>query len=857
MNTSMLLGLFDGIKDWFLSILDNIPRIIYFFFAAFASGIDALQCLMRKLAGLDSYWVSGLESAGPSEGGTIVDGVQISGSASGGGTKFTQIFGRDPLSEFIYGILGIGDRASVYRALHTVFISLSIFALILLVLATMIAMIKSHYNEDYQTTNPWKYIYAAIKGILTYFIMPVMVVIGLNLSSFILNILDQITAGTDAEKVKAMYGNTVVTDKFEGTYLVKDDPTSKLCYTYYDFFGAYSPTTTSTMGGMLFKAAAFSANRVRTENITIGNAQSSQIFGSNDCNDFRNCKSDEERKNYIADQIDFAFMNNIKLKVSKSINEVKSWYPNVRYIRGTDFTGAINTMSSFSKYNLTAVWLHYDLWQFQFIVAFGGGVTMVGVMLSVILGLMSRLIKGAALFIIYPPLISLGPLDNFKAFKSWGTQFMQQVLMAYGAILGMNIIMLILPYVQTIQWFGPGAIFGMINSIVNMIILIVGILMMKDFIAIVSGFVGGADANSIGNGLKSEVQSTVKKGFSTMTGIAGGTARVAVGAARLTGGAVKAVKNGVRDHKNKKALDLAGAEEKANVLNHKVSSLTEASKTSEGRAGLQGVDKIAATAAFDEREKAYKAAKAANKSDAEAEKEADAAAKTAVENTLKHYSSDGKQRTGKAASKTSIFDELSAEQTRGQAEYKAEAKRLGVKVKEGANGEVIVKNDKIFNRAKDVKQKMGEGKLSYETDKATGKYFKTTGEKMSDAGETIKKGVGKAFGDFFDAKNAGKSMADAFVKSMKEMGNAFGLDKVLGGIKDSLGPSLSMKGTSLDRKSEGDAMRREHHATDVANSQAEQNLQKETNTLLKQLVSDTKEIKRATENSGGHTYKKP
>ena len=855
MNTSMLLGLFDGIKDWFLSILDNIPRAIYFFFAAFCSGIDALQCLMRKLAGLDSYWVSGLESVGPSEGGTIVDGVQISGSASGGGTAFTQIFGRDPLSEFIYGILGIGDRASVYRALHTVFISLSIFALILLVLATMIAMIKSHYNEDYQTTNPWKYIYAAIKGILTYFIMPVMVVIGLNLSSFILNILDQITAGTDAEKVKAMYGNTIVTNEFQSEKLNDKD-----CYTYYDFFGAGSPTTSSTMGGMLFKAAAFSANRARMGTISISAAQSTGIFGNNSCPDYANCKSDEERKNYIADQIDFAFMNTIKLRDGSekaSMNWWTSKYSNVRYVRGTDFTGKRTTMPSFSKYNTTAVWLHYDLWDFQFIVAFGGGVTMVGVMLSVILGLMSRLIKGAALFIIYPPLISLGPLDNFKAFKSWGTQFMQQVLMAYGAILGMNIIMLILPYVQTIQWFGPGTIFGMINSIVNMIILIVGILMMKDFIAIVSGFVGGADANSIGNGLKSEVQSTVKKGFSTMTGIAGGTARVAVGAARLTGGAVKAVKNGVRDHKNKKALDLAGAEEKANVLNHKVSSLTEASKTSEGRAGLQGVDKIAATAAFDEREKAYKAAKAANKSDAEAEKEADAAAKTAVENTLKHYSSDGKQRTGKAASKTSIFDELSAEQTRGQAEYKAEAKRLGVKVKEGANGEVIVKNDKIFNRAKDVKQKMGEGKLSYETDKATGKYFKTTGEKMSDAGETIKKGVGKAFGDFFDAKNAGKSMADAFVKSMKEMGNAFGLDKVLGGIKDSLGPSLSMKGTSLDRKSEGDAMRREHHATDVANSQAEQNLQKETNTLLKQLVSDTKEIKRATENSGGHTYKKP
>lgn len=843
MNTSMLLGLFDGIKDWFLSILDNIPRAIYFFFAAFCSGIDALQCLMRKLAGLDSYWVSGLESVGPSEGGTIVDGVQISGSASGGGTAFTQIFGRDPLSEFIYGILGIGDRASVYRALHTVFISLSIFALILLVLATMIAMIKSHYNEDYQTTNPWKYIYAAIKGILTYFIMPVMVVIGLNLSSFILNILDQITAGTDAEKVKAMYGNTIVTNEFQSEKLNDKD-----CYTYYDFFGAGSPTTSSTMGGMLFKAAAFSANRARMGTISISAAQSTGIFGNNSCPDYANCKSDEERKNYIADQIDFAFMNTIKLRDGSekaSMNWWTSKYSNVRYVRGTDFTGKRTTMPSFSKYNTTAVWLHYDLWDFQFIVAFGGGVTMVGVMLSVILGLMSRLIKGAALFIIYPPLISLGPLDNFKAFKSWGTQFMQQILMAYGAILGMNIIMLILPYVQTIQWFGPGTIFGMINSIVNMIILIVGILMMKDFIAIVSGFVGGADANSIGNNLKSEVQSSVKKGFSTMTTMAGGTARVAGGAVRLAGGAVKAIAKRARAEGDRKALDIAEKAGNVNVKADKVNSLLEASKSTEGIKGLEGAEKAAATAAL-------KVRSAGGSEDD---------VKEAIKKELSERDVSGKKVA--AGSGHSMMDSLEQEQTRNRTEYERITGKKNVNYDSDSGKKEIAK---VYKRAENVKEKMEKGELHYKKG-SNGEYSKenrsikdSAKDKISAISNGLWKGVkltGKALDVTFDAKKAGKSMSDAFVKSMKEIGGAFGLDKVLGGIKDSLGPAMTMKGTSLDRKSEGDAMRREHHATDVANSQTEQNLQKETNALLKQLVSDTKEIKRATENSGGSTYKKP
>lgn len=842
MNTSMLLGMFDGIKNWFLSILDNIPRIIYFFFAAFASGIDALQCLMRKLAGLDSYWVSGYESAGPAEGGQIVDGIVVGGSGSSGSNSLTRIFGRDPLSEFIYGILGIGERASVYKALHTVFISLSIFALILLVLATMIAMIKSHYNEDYQTTNPWKYIYAAIKGILTYFIIPVMVVIGLNLSSFILNILDQITAGTGEEKVKAMYGSNVVNNEFQAETLNDKD-----CFTYYDFFGAWSPTTSSTMGGMLFKAAAYSANRVRTGNITIANAIATPYFGDSSCADFVKITNDEERKNYLAEQVDFAFMNCIKLKSPKSISTVHSWYPNVRYIKGTDFTGAINTMSSFSKYNLTAVWLHYDLWQFQFIVAFGGGVTMVGVMLSVILGLMSRLIKGAALFIIYPPLISLGPLDNFKAFKSWGTQFMQQVLMAYGAILGMNIVMLILPYVQTIQWFGPGLFFGMVNSIVNMIILIVGILMMKDFIAVVSGFVGGADANSIGNGLKSEVSSTVKKGFSTMSAMAGGTARVAAGAVRLTGGAVKGIGKAVHAHNDKKALDKAGDVKKAHVLDNKMESFVNASKMGKEEVAKAGFSK-------QEQEVIKKGAEARAKAKAAGmtDEQADQAAKDTMTRSMKARKSSVKGLSMYQDLEKQQKDALDAMGNIDESRYTSGKHKGEYK-------------NKTLRRAENVQTKIDSGELKYTkqtSGKNEGKYVKSAGAAVGGAAlnglATLGKGIVKGLDVTFDGKKAGLSMADAFVKSMKEMGGAMGLDKVLGGIKDTLGPALSMKGSSFDKKVEGDALRNKHHEADLQNSQREQALQSEANTLLKQLVSDNKEIKRAlTSGTGGTTYKKP
>ena len=191
-NHSLLLGFF----DWVISLLDNIPRVVYFFFAAFTSGIDALQCMIRKLAGLDIYWTKSVSS---DANGTVVDKA---------------VFGQDPLTEFIYGILGIGDSSVAYKALNTVFISLSIFALIVLAVTTMVAIIKSHYSEEYQNTNPWKYIYTAIKSVLTYAILPVVVVIGLQLSGLILRTLDNITSGTSAEKIVGIYGNNVVQNHF-------------------------------------------------------------------------------------------------------------------------------------------------------------------------------------------------------------------------------------------------------------------------------------------------------------------------------------------------------------------------------------------------------------------------------------------------------------------------------------------------------------------------------------------------------------------------------------------------------------------------------------------------------------------
>ena len=477
-----------GDLDWWqklLTIVDAIPKLIYLLYTCVASAVDAMQLLVRRLCGLDLY----INNAGE----VVRD--------------------QDPLTEFINGILGIGDTSGAMQALNTTFWSLTIFALILLSLTTIVAIIKSHYNEDVGKTSPAKILYGAFKSILTFFIVPAAVVIGLQLSSLLLRTLDDITAGTtDSATIDGIYGSNnrqrfaPYTSGYEG------DTFSS--YGGYDMFGIGQPATNSPISGQLFRAAAYNCNRFRTGGYTSGDLASMSmggLFGQGP-----SYEAAADKMEYVAYQVDYAFINNLQLSSSYDYNTLKANAndtENGARIRHLEFAFD-RSLDSFSKYDIAFVWVYYDLWNFNFIVGFAGAISAFGIMISIIIGLMMRLIKSAAMFLIYPPLLGLAPMDDFKAFKSWSNEFIKQILSAFGAIVGLNLLFLILPYVQQISFFD----IGLLDAIVNCVFLITGLIMAKDFISMVAGFVGGGDVFSTGDGAKGQVAKTMGTGIKAAVG---------------------------------------------------------------------------------------------------------------------------------------------------------------------------------------------------------------------------------------------------------------------------------------------------------------------------------------------------
>lgn len=525
MNAFSMLG---GLSMWesIGTIVDVIPKLIYLIYTCIASAVDAMQLLVRRICGLDLYFNN--------QGQVIRD--------------------QDPLTEFINGILGIGDTAGAMQALNTTFWSLTIFALILLSLTSIVAIIKSHYNEDVGKTSPAKILYGAFKSILTFFIVPAAVVIGLQLSGLLLRTLDDITVGTaDAETVSGIYGSNNLT-KFK-PYVSNYDDDGFSSYSGYDMFGWGQPATNSPISGQLFRAAAYNCNRFRTGGYSLADIDehndsdiSQGIFGEGP-----SYEAAEEKLEYVAYQVDYAFINNLQLVDpvdADKIGDIANSTKNGARSQLLEFIFR-NEYPSFSKYDVSFVWIYYDLWNFNFIVGFAGAVSAFGIMISIIIGLMMRLIKSAAMFLIYPPLLGLAPMDDFKAFKSWSNEFIKQILSAFGAIVGLNLLFLILPYVQQISFFD----IGLLDAIVNCVFLVTGLIMAKDFISMVAGFVGGGDVFSTGDGAKGQVAKTMASGVKKAVGA--GAAVTAVGLAP----AMLATRIGLRQHAKKKISDINKAKD--------------------------------------------------------------------------------------------------------------------------------------------------------------------------------------------------------------------------------------------------------------------------------------------------------
>lgn len=463
-----------AIKDFLMGWFNLIPKLMYFLCVTCMSVIDAMQLLVRKLAGLDVYYVDGVAQEG------------------------------DIAISFIKSIF---TENSSYPAIKNAFWALVVFGFILLIVTTIISVIRQEYmpggdNAKAGIVNNF------FKSIFLFLIVPVSCIFGIMILDVVLVAVDGVLNNS------VLTTSGVVSEITNLDSKLKSEPSTngKQTYVYYDIFGSPTPCTSTTFSGTMFKTVAYSANRVRLNDVYDENTFAQGLFNGSISNFGLFTLSDRESN---AELIDIAFASNFYLKNPVQVE--------LGFMEETCSSGPFwklkngDTIENFSKYNVRLVYYFYDLWQFNFLIGFAFFVITIKIFSNLIFGLFKRTIEMVGLFIVSPPIIAIMPLDGGKAFGKWREGFMSKALSAVASIVGLNVVMIVLPYLNSIALFE----FKILNLIISSLFIIVGLSVIETFLAMVSKMVGAEDVNKVGSETVGKVGDLVSKSALLTASVAG------------------------------------------------------------------------------------------------------------------------------------------------------------------------------------------------------------------------------------------------------------------------------------------------------------------------------------------------
>lgn len=194
-------------------------------------------------------------------------------------------------------------------------------------------------------------------------------------------------------------------------------------------------------------------------------------------------------------------------------------------------------------YNSEAVSWDFNATKINYILIYFSSVAVIKCMLQASFGLVSRLYKGVALFIIMPGIIGISPMDEGTAFKSWKKEITKQIIGAYGVIIAVNLYLELMGifsnisvnYVPTNAPNAGGSVSlsglttstlallitdnGFATAILQIVFIVCGALMLDKFSATISSLIGAENLASVGKGLFGDTSKATSGAVKTTTKI--------------------------------------------------------------------------------------------------------------------------------------------------------------------------------------------------------------------------------------------------------------------------------------------------------------------------------------------------
>ena len=360
------------------------------------------------------------------------------------------------------------------KSVLQVLLALTLVAVAMVIVATIIQVLRTEFSTEGSKNTKGQVFGQAIKALVMFALVPICCGGGILITNALLQAVNVATSlGAESSVGGAVY----VASTYSANHIRNG--------------GTIQSITQSTNGNYVIKVKGFSSfmsiTKEKEYECTISGEAVSYLGGAS-------LSVDQNNRDEIAQKIDNAFRNGYISFDNKSV---------------------ANTF--------------YDVGNINFVTFLGGGLLAAYTMLMASFGMIMRMYKGAVLFVISPAMSGLMPLDNGSAFKQWRTAFIKQLLSAYGTIVAMNLLFILLPIVGNITLFG-GSTGGAINAFVQMLFTLTGLFMLKDISSLIANMIGADDAGAAGAGMAGKVLGTAAKIGSVAAGGVAGVAMKGLGA---------------------------------------------------------------------------------------------------------------------------------------------------------------------------------------------------------------------------------------------------------------------------------------------------------------------------------------
>lgn len=557
------------------------------------------------------------------------------------------------------------------KAVLQVFLALSLIAVVMVVAGSIIQVVRTEYTTEGSRNSKAGIMGQALKSLMLFFIVPLASVFGIYISSFLLKAID---TATNVSGSSTISGQIFVAAASESNKAKMGDGK-----------GAFGGGNQVDYGAGWDWANGAGKSAIEALGINL-----SSITGQ---------KHEQAAK--LAILIDKAYaQSGGEDSVGGAHPGVDSW--NVKYL------------------NVVEVSKCYNIRNMNFIVLWFGGGLAFYMLLMAAFGMIMRLFKATVLFVVAPPVVGLMPLDGGNAFKQWRQKFIGSIISAYGTIVALNLLFLIIPILNNIYIFPNEYWYSAQNNFVHLLFTLVAMFMLKDSAKMISDIIGAEDAMGAGEGMAKKVGSAA-----VSTAMAVGTAGAGAAALGMKGVAMAGKLGGGIASKVSKGKVGKALMEKSTRLSNSAGAFAKNRGKSLLNTGKGYASKLSTAYTGHDVTKAGSSIKSAFGSDEDAKNKFLESGKAATTIQEKHWSNQQERAYLKQSGKDG---EISAYKELSQEKMEAGKATLKAQIEDGGAAIADEKLERIADVLQKILSKTEKGKtLSSNEQKTLDKYKLSVG----------------------------------------------------------------------------------------------------------------------------------